>query len=454
MKDADTDIDTDNDGMTGDDSTVNADQPAQDAVVPVENAILQQNMINALIVSTVDQSNQSLAVLSKCATALDDIIKNASYDLKLQAIAESNRLVATTNDTVRTNTNLFLALGIKVQCSTVLDISSMIPQAAVASNRVSSQIGFETDQSLPSASKYSLTLKYIHPADIPPRDLLDMLLRGTGCQAVARTVGPNFVTIRLENRQQLIHACDVLNAASYKQVPLLQFCEVTSSTKSAYSLRSFPFPSTQVSSWFNDDRTMKYDVAITALNRDNNGWFPDNDVESIEFFKASAPAGRKDKDNFIGLRIFVSMAAYRHFLRSSHDITNIECNGHFIKVKEEVNIVQCWNCCSFGHYSNQCANSFKCRFCLADHAQNATCIGKDDPKCRLCSANNDELSKKLASGDSSPGVTNFPDWRQSSVDHFATSASCRSVQHVKAIHLHRLKHAAFARMPLPRFSFP
>lgn len=412
-----------------------------------------QEIVSNMIVSTIQQSTKSIEILSKSAAVLDAALENATFDQRLQAMAAADRLVSTTSDAIRSATNMYLALGIRVNCDMEINISSLIPRAFQPA-RVASQPGFEADMSLPSASKYSLTLSLTKQVDVHPRELLDLLLRGSGCQVVARTVGNDFVTVRFESKSQLTHAVDILNAASYQGTPVISFCSIASTTKSAYAIRSFPVSRSNLGPWFNEQQRIRIDIAINALNRDNSGWFPSNDVESIESYPIKSPAGQKDKKDFVILKVFISMPSYRHFLRSSHDITNVDCNGHLVKFKEEVIIIQCWNCCQFGHYSNQCANSFKCRYCISDHAKNATCSSKDAPTCRNCSANNQALEAKQKVGDSSHGVDNFRDWRLSPVDHFATSSSCRVVQMVKATHLQRLKHAAFSNLPLPPFVFP
>lgn len=422
------------------DSTVATVQPADDLITSAVSSSLQQSM-------------KSIELLNASAKLLETSTANATFEQKLLAIQEARKIADSTTAAVNVTTNLFIALGVKVQCDVPITMTSFIP-ASLQSNRLPTVPGFEADESLPSASKYNLTFTLTSTTDTNARALVDSLLKGTGCQTVGRITGPNFVTIRLENRQQLMHALNILRAATYKGVPLTTLGTLSSVTKSAYSVRSFPFDSSIIKPWFDENGHFMFDCAISQLNESNSGWFPNKDVESVEYYQAAAPPGKNKDATYQVLKIFVSQAAYRHFLRSSHDITNVDVNGELIKVKEEVNIVQCWKCCNFGHYSNQCHSAFLCRFCLNDHAQNVDCPGKFSPQCRLCQANNSLLQVKIAAGDLSPGVVHFKDWKLQPIEHIATSFSCKTIQAIKAMHLLKLKHAAFNRLPLPPFSFP
>lgn len=418
----------------------------------VQQHVSMDDIVTEAVTVTIQQAVQSIELLSKTSRVLDSALENATFEQKIIAMQESAKLSDSTSTAITAATNLFLALGIRVQCDTPIRMTSIVPQS-LQSNRLATNTGFEADENLPSASRYNLTYKLRTAVDISPRELVDMYLKGTGCQTVGRTTGPGWVTIRLENRQQLMHAHNVLKLASYNGTPLISLGTLETVTKSAYSVRSFPFEVNNVIEWF-DKEHLKIELAIKSLNESNSGWFPNQDVESLEYYPAATPRGKDPKTKFIVFKIFVSQAAYRHFLRSSHDITNVEINGHLIKVKEEVNIIQCWNCVKFGHYSNQCHNSFCCRFCLDDHPAKTPCASKDEPKCKLCDSNNKLLEIKKQSGDHSPGVTHFKDWVTQPIDHCATSFSCKTIQSIKAMHLLKLKQAAFQKLPLPAFSFP
>lgn len=412
-----------------------------------------EDIISGAVTSTISQAVKTISLLDKSVELLEAASLNASFEQKLLAVQEARKIAETTSSAVNAAANLFLALGVKVHCDTAISLSSLAPNLLhTGKPQVSS--GFEADESLPSASKYQLTFTVTVKQDISARQIVDLLLKGSGCQTVGRTTGNDWVTIRLENRQQLLHAMNILRNASHKGNPLISIGQLATVTKSAYAVRTFPFEKRNIQTWFNQDGQLDFEKAITGLNEENSGWFPNSDVESIEFYKASPPPGKDKKLDYIVFKVFLSQAAYRHFLRSSHDITNIEVNGFLVKVKEEVTVVQCWKCCGFGHYSNQCRANFKCRFCLLDHQQNFECDGKVTPQCRLCNENNRLYQEKLKTGDSSPGVTNFKDWVMQPIDHFATSYSCKTLQAVKAKHLIKLKHAAFKRLPLPAFTFP
>lgn len=428
-------------------------QNATNTVADPSSNANQMSLVTQAVTGTIQQSVKSLDLLDKSAAVLSSALVGATYDQKVTLMQEGRLLAQVTTDAIRAATDLYLALGIRVTCDTPINISSLIPPS-LQPTRINTQSGYQTDQALPSASKYSLTLKLTSPVDILPHKLLDMLLKGTGCQVVARTSSNDSVTVRLENRSQLNHAVSLLQKASYKGTNLLTFCEIEHTVKSAYAIRSLPFASRRISKWFDTDGKLKYDVAITDLNADNSGWFPDSDVESIDYYKANPPPNNRGETGFIVLKIFISQAAYRHFLRSSHDITNVDCNGTLIKFKEEVNITQCWNCCQFGHYSNRCTNAFQCRFCISNHNERDPCLGKTTPKCIICTSNNMILRQRQDTGDANREINFFKDWQESRTDHFATSASCKAVQAVKATHLTKLKQAAFAGLPLPSFCFP
>lgn len=439
------------------------DLPENDLLSGIDNQITtrppeiqpcnQVDVLSNSVAVTLQQAVASLELINQTSLLLASATENATFEQKLLAVQEARKLVDTTSAAIRTTADLYLTLGIKVNCDTHLDVSSLIP-ASFRSNRAVTQPGFEKDVSLPSASRYTLTLRLIKPTDISPRALLDLLLRGSGCQVVGRTEGKDFVTVRLENKTQLTHALSIMRVASYQGTLISTFVQISSTTKSAYSIRSFPFSSSIISTWFDSDGNLNIDTAINELIRDNSGWFPDSDVESVEFYKSSPPQSLKHLTDCITLKIFISHAAYRHFLRSSHDITNVDCHGHLLKFKEEVTIIQCWKCCSFGHYSNQCTASFKCRYCLTDHAQNYDCPGKVSPQCRNCVSNNEALKIKLQSGDSSAGILHYEEWHESRTDHSATSGVCKAIQWRKSSHLQKLKKAAFACLPLPPFKFP
>lgn len=410
-------------------------------------------IISEAATATITQAVKTIDMLDKTARLIDTVSASATFEQNLQLMKESRKLAVASSSAINATANLLLALGVKVQCNTNLQLANLIPPAMLA-NRPQLTTGFEQDESLPTASKYQFTFTVTTTQDITARAIVDLLLRGSGCQTVGRTVGNDWVTVRVENRQQLVHAVAILRNASYQGKSIVSIGTLTTLIKSAYALRSYAFEARTIQEWFDNEGKLIHDKAITSLNEENSGWFPNNDVECVEFTKASPPPGKDKKLEYIILKIFVSQAAYRHFLRSSHDITNIEINGSLVKVKEEVNIIQCWNCCQFGHYSNQCPTSFQCRFCTNDHAKSITCPNNEAPTCRLCTANNFLLDKKLKSGDKSPGVANFKDWKKHPTNHFATSFSCKTVQAVKATHLFRLKHASFNRQPLPSFSFP
>lgn len=409
-------------------------------------------LITQAVSASMNQSMASIDLMAKASLVLESAITNASFDQKVSLLEQASKLSDSTSAAINAAANLYLALGIKVNCDTSINLSSIIPQSLQPS-RTPVVPGFEADESLPSASKYNLTLTLKSTLDLTARQLVDYFLKGTGCQIVGRIVGTNTVTVRLENRQQLLHAVQILQAASYKGHLLIELATINTTIKSAYSVRTFPLERNKVADWIDEHDRLNLDAAIHSLHELNSGWFPNQDVEALEFYPASAPAGKDKKLKFVVFKIFVSQSAYRHFLRSSHDITNVDINGELVKVKEEVNVIQCWNCVSFGHYSNQCKAPFRCRFCTIDHAKNVECTQKDSPQCRICDSNNKLLEAKHAAGDSSPGVTHFKDWVIHPVGHCATSLTCKSLQHIKACHLLKLKHAAFRKLPYRHFRF-
>lgn len=419
----------------------------------INQPIPNNEIIHQVILSTLKQSVMSLRLIEKSDELMKSALYIGTFDQRINAVAEANKLMNTTNETIKTTTNLIQALGINVDCVNKRDVDEFIPVCSRV-KRLNAHAGLKDHEVFPSASKYLLTLTILKRIDTTPKSLLDTILTGAGCQIVARTIGNDFVTVRMENRIQLGHAVNILNNAWYKGSPLVSFCSISSLTKSAYALRSLPISSSSIACWFNTSGTLNVDLAITAVYNDNRGWFAENDVESMVFHKAAPLSGQHSRNDHVVFKLFVSFAAYKRFLRSSRDITNIVCNGTLLKFKEEVNIIQCWKCMSFGHFYNDCNNGFRCRFCTTDHQQNFNCPGRKDPVCRNCSANNQTLVNKSVTNHNPVGILFFKDWRQAEVNHIATSATCKTIQLVKCCHLRRLKQAAIANLPLPRFEFP
>ena len=427
-----------------------SDDHDMDDVEPVGN---YQVALTQALTASVAGITSSFDVLGKASAALQDVMKTGSAEQKLHA-AESARLnVETTNATIEKATNFFLAIGVKVCPTTSVSLNAVMPDHMINSG-IKSREGYETDKAMPTASKYSLNMKYTKPQTILPMVLAKQKLMGSGCQQVDRISSATDVTIRFETKAQLDRAYDILRNADLDNILLSSFCMFTISTQSAYAVRSAPFPRSSISSWLNSDNELVVEKAIKSLRADNEGWFPDQDVESVEMITCKhTPNNFADTDGpFCFIKIFVSQACYRHFLRSDRSITKIDLPDRMVMVYEEPTIVQCYRCFDFGHRASACRKN-NCRSCLSNHPPKARCPLVDTPQCINCTTNN-QLFKELAAKDPPQVIPHYPDWSPAKTDHLATSGACRCIQIRKNEYLLQLKQAAFNKQPLPPFKFP
>lgn len=416
-------------------------------LLPSSTLSQQIDWATSAVAVTVTQVSKSLSLLDASSSLVTSAAaSNCTFEQKLAAAQEARKTVEVANNTIEKATALFTSIGITVSGAIQIDLSALFPQKVAQPAQISD------DTSLPSASRYYLNMSYLQgrAADILPHKLMDMKLKGSGCQLVERKSSPTSVSVRFMSRAQLSHALGILQAATYKDSPLSSFCSFATTMKSAYAIRTLPFKTSLIDSWLTADGKIDLDKAINSLQDENEGWFANNAVESVERWVATGPRGSNTPHS--AMKISISHEAYRSFLRAPRDCTNIMINGELVSVNEEVNIIQCWRCCQFGHYSNQCTGKFECRTCLSEHPQGSTCPSANTPSCRNCARNNDALT--ISNPDSTTHHFHFEGWSHAQVNHAATSGACKTIQQVKRLHRNKLKKAAFLKLPLPTFTFP
>lgn len=133
------------------------------------------------------------------------------------------------------------------------------------------------------------------------------------------------------------------------------------------------------------------------------------DVDNVEVFGLN----KADSQAHVTMKIHVSEAAFNRFLMAKKPTIMIK--SKVFRVFEEISVIQCLNCCQFGHEaeSNACSGKYNCRFCAQDNNPNGTnphapkdCPSKDSPVCINCT-NKARLEGKNPDEGSSHSATSF-----------------------------------------------
>ena len=413
----------------------------------------QQQFIDAnqavgiTLANTLTQVANTMSVIGESHLFLKQTIDNdkATFEQKLAAVESARRMIDSSNHSVHAAAALFSSLGVQIKCDIPVTMSSFFPAAA----KPGTQPGFEIDNSLPTASRYILTLKFYQQQQILPHQLMEEKLLAHQLQPVDRKESTLESSFRFENKDQLQRAITVLRTETYNGTPITTLGMITSSINSAYSVRTTPIPRSYFKDWVDPEGDIIFGKALADLHAKNPLWFPSDDVESVSYYRCDRiPRGFKASDGpFATVKLFISQAAYRHFLRTDRSMTKVVFPTKMVQVYEDVDVILCWDCCSYGHRSGSC-QVFRCRYCLSNHANNVNCPQKESPQCRNCHENNVILDN--------PNLTpKFANWKRlDNIGHQATSGVCKTMHFVKDMHLARLKSAALNRLPLPPFTFP
>ena len=411
-------------------------------------------VLNRAVSSIFGSISSNIKMMDTASLSIQAGMATASMDDRLKAAAEARLLAETTNRTIKEATNFFLAIGFKVKDDLAITASSLVPDSMRAS-AAAAQPDYELDSSLPTASTYQLTLKLSQQQPLRPDQIIDQILLGHGLQPIWKETSALECSVRYETRSMLMKAKRILAGASIGGVKLSSFAAVGSTIRSMYAIRTVPIPAFYIQDWIHENEIV-YDKALSFLHQHNPSWFPDEDVEAIEYFRAKAPKNSKYPNQpHVSVKLFISQPSYRHFLRTGRNATAVVFPHAVVPIWEEVNVIQCWKCCEYGHLSSRC-RTFRCRSCTSDHEETSKtvkCPTVESPVCRIC-VNNNALLNDLRAKGLSGGPPNFPKWEIADTNHLATSGVCKAQHYVKEVNLQRLKVAAAKRRPLPEFSFP
>lgn len=94
------------------------------------------------------------------------------------------------------------------------------------------------------------------------------------------------------------------------------------------------------------------------------------------------------------------------------DVGKLYVNWDSCKIFEHVNLIRCFKCLGFNHFSKDCSRQTTCKFCASNHESSACSrsSSSQDYKCVNCSYHVEHLKMQL------------------DVNHHAFSSDCKVLQ--------------------------
>lgn len=115
-----------------------------------------------------------------------------------------------------------------------------------------------------------------------------------------------------------------------------------------------------------------------------------NEIKEIKHFKivkVIRVPGRKF--NAVSVICEIDSEVFQQIIRWGR----LNIDFEICRVVEQVNILRCYNCCAYGHRSNDCTNEKKCVRCAGSHDLKE--CSSNDEKCSNCVALNNERKLNL-----------------------------------------------------------
>lgn len=247
-----------------------------------------------------------------------------------------------------------------------------------------------------SATTYKMTFKPINlSANRPILDPLEELYDASKeleIQIIDSQSTPSGQVVYIQNQVMFEAAKAAINQHVVKSTkkPISDYFNITHQIISAYSVKTHTFNKSVLVKNNLIDATgtpvLKTEEVKTFLHKYNRGWFSSTvDIENVECFGLQ----KAGDDPLITLKIHVSHSTFKRFICAP--VTNIMLRAEKIRIYEEVPVVQCLRCTSFGHIWRICtAEIGKCRFCgVGDNVNqnghlSANCPNRERPTCWKC----------------------------------------------------------------------
>lgn len=234
----------------------------------------------------------------------------------------------------------------------------------------------------------------------------------------------NDIRVRVPSLEYATKAVAALKSASFEGKMISELYEISTVTKSFYSIKSKAISKAELTSlpWVTPDEdeaknySIDFDLAINKLLKYNDLYFKSpTDIENIEIKNAD------DKSEKFMIQIYVSTASYIRFLTRSTRGKNVDMEKFLLLFFEEVYLDVCFRCLNEGHGSRSgCKAPAVCKYCGANHESKA-CDQRGQPCCFRCKGRRDSTGNQIPT------------------NHNALASTCPFIRRIKQDTLERQK---------------